>query len=364
MRPSAPIVAFIERHRTLDGAVASAKGDFISDWNGSHPFVKDFLSGAGLKPVSQHFGPELSKYTYFDDTQDIADAIRHLHSKYDGLSLKRANIIAGAGSSPILAAFAFWLIQNGYEEICYVPPLYYTFHYLLRTLSIRARPVSGKHLFEAGAALNLPSRRSVLLITDPIWFAGRRLTEAQIDAIAAWQSKTGSLVFVDGSFQFTQWDGTRKEFSARFDQDLTFRVICPAKSLAIPAFRFAYLLLPAKYHSDFLFLYESMVGASNFTDLRFARRALAVLTSKLSNRPLTGFFSDTYHRLVRANLIVGDITPDSGYFAFVLPTKLLPVTVRMTQEYFELKRHPCHVRINLMVAAKFVTVTPRRGRRQ
>lgn len=354
MRNSEPLLAFVERHRALDGAVASEGGKFMSDWNGTHPFVSEFLRDFDLNHVSRLPG-HMSRYAYFDDTREIADGIRDFHAIADGIAVERKGVIAGPGSSSILAAFALWLLQRGYNDVCYLPPLYFTFHYLLRTLSIRVRPVSGKHPFEPDAVINLPERRSVLLLTDPIWFAGRRLAAAQIEQIAAWQSRTGSAVFVDGSFQYTQWDGSRAEHSAQFDPDLTFRLVCPTKALAIPAFRFAYLLLPAKYHDDFLFLYESILGSSNFTDLEFARRALAVLSSPRSNRPLTEFFRDTHDGLLREKFIEPGITPDCGYFAFVLPTKRLPGRVFMTQDHFELKRHPRHVRINLMVAAPLLS---------
>ena len=154
--------------------------------------------------------------------------------------------------------------------------------------------------------------RSVLLLSDPIWFAGRRLTESQIVAIAKWQKKTGSLVFVDGSFQYTQWDGTRREHTAMLDANLTFRLISPTKSLAIPAFRFAYLILPSQFHKQLLFLYESMMGGANFSDVAFARQALNVLADSPGNRPLTDFFNETYTQLIKNGFIQSGITPDSG----------------------------------------------------
>jgi len=355
MRNPEPLIAFIERHRALDGAVANDDGTFMSDWNGTHPFVREFLQGLNLNRASQR-PQQMSRYAYFDDAHEITSGIQNFHRTTDRISIGGKGIIAGAGSSSILAAFALWLLQRGEHEVCYVPPLYFTFHYLLRILSIRVSPVSGKHPFEPDVVMRLPERKSVLLMTDPVWFAGRRMTAAQVEQIAAWQARTGSVVFIDGSFQYTQWDGTRSEYSARLDPNLTFRLICPTKALAIPAYRFAYLLLPPKHHADFLFLYESVLGSSNFTDLEFAKRALAVLSSPRSNRPLTDFFRDTHRGLLRERFIEPGITPDCAYFAFVLPTKRLPGRIFMTQDHFELKRHPRHVRINLMMAAPLLSV--------
>jgi aspartate/methionine/tyrosine aminotransferase len=354
MRNCDALWRIVEKHRALDGAVENSQEEFLSDWNGSHPFVARFLNGAQLLPLRNNRPEKLSHYHYFDREPQIFDSIKRLHAAHDGIDLSRSNVVAGAGSSSFLVAFSLWLIQQGYEEIFYVPPLYYTFHYFLRTLSLRLRPVSGKHLFEANAKLNLPPRRSVLLLCDPIWFAGRRLTADQIAIIADWQRRTRSIVFVDGSFQYTQWDGERREYSAILDRDLTFRLISPTKALAIPAFRFAYLLLPSRYHQEFLFLYESMMGGVNVTDVMFAERSLSILVGDPGNRPLTSFFQQTYEQLISDRLITRGITPDCGYFAFAVPTARLPRGVTMTQEYFELRRHPDHVRVNLMIAARLI----------
>lgn len=355
MRLKDALSSIVEKHRTLDGAIENEQESFISDWNGSHPFVKRFLSGASLLPSTNLARQKLSQYAYFDNEPEVIQQICDLHAKHDGIHLDRSNVIAGAGASSFLVAFSLWLMQQGHVELCYVPPLYYTFHYFLRMLSFRLRPVSGKHLFERGAAMNLPLRRSVLLLCDPIWFAGCRLDEEQVARIARWQRLTGSIIFIDGSFQYMQWDRCRCERSAILDPDLTFRLIAPTKSLGIPAFRFAYLILPARHHEQLLFLYESMMGGVNITDVAFAKRALHVLGGRLGNRPLTDFLRKTYHRLERGGYVREPIAADCGYFVFAIPTKRLPGTVRMTQEYFELKRHPNHVRINLLIAANVIS---------
>jgi aspartate/methionine/tyrosine aminotransferase len=171
-----------------------------------------------------------------------------------------------------------------------------------------------------------------------------------ISAIGEWQRRTGSLVFIDGSFQYMQWDGTRREQTSTLEQELTFRLISPTKSLAIPFFRFAYLLHPSQFHDDFLFLYENIVGGANITDLAFARRSLEVLSKPESNGSLTTVLRDTYEHLVRRGLIRTEIIPECGYFVFALPKVELPGQAAMNQDYFELKNYPGYIRINLMVA--------------
>jgi aspartate/methionine/tyrosine aminotransferase len=348
MARKANLTDLIEKHRTLDAAIKNDRKHFLSDWNGEHPFVEHYLGPELLNFKLRK--PLPSGYIYFDDEDSVINAVCALHQERETLKLSRNNVVAGPGSSSLLVACSLWLLKQGYDEVYYVPPLYYTLHYFLRLLGIRLRPVSGRQVFEPGVTFNLPRRRTALLLCDPVWYAGRRVPLEKISAIAEWQRQTDSLVFIDGSFQFMQWDGTRRERTSTLEQELTFRLISPTKSLAIPFFRFAYLLHPSQFHDDFLFLYENIVGGANIADLFFARRALEVISSAESNRDLTTLLRDTYEHLVQSRLIKTQITPDCGYFVFAEPQMELPGQVSMNEDYFELKNYPGYVRINLMIA--------------
>jgi aspartate/methionine/tyrosine aminotransferase len=343
----------IEKHKALDGAIEDGREGFLSDWNGDHPFVERYLGPELLEfKLTQ---PLPSRYIYFDEEPSILEAVSALHRKLEGLMVSRRNVAAGPGSSSLLVAFSLWLLQQGYEEVYYVPPLYHTLHYFLRLLGLRPRPVSGKHAFEPGAGLNLPQKRTVMLLCDPIWYAGRGVPSEKLAAIMEWQQRTGSLVFIDGSFQYMRWDGGRREQTAALDPELTFRLICPTKSLAIPFFRFAYLLHPAHFHDEFLFLYESIVGGANISDLAFARRSLEVLSGEDGNRALTTFLRETYERLSRERLIQTEVPPECGYFAFAELAPGLLGRVTMGQDYFEQRNYPGYARINLMVAHRLLS---------
>jgi histidinol-phosphate/aromatic aminotransferase/cobyric acid decarboxylase-like protein len=338
------------RHRLLDDAIARDREHFPSDWNATHPYVREFL---GPEIASSALGrQEESRYIYFDEQPDILDAIRGLHRSLEGLDLARNNVLAGPGSSSFLLALSLWLVQQAYTEVFYIPPLYYTLHYFLKLFGIRARPLPSGYLFESRVPRGLPAGRSFLMLSDPVWFAGFRVPLESIESIARWQRMTGSLVMVDGSFQFMQWDQTRREHSSLLDPELTFRLISPGKSLAIPSFRFAYLLHPARVHRDLVFLYENMIGASTVADLAFARRALEVMTSERSNFALTNYLRHTFGRLIANGILSTRITPDCGNFTFAVPAVRLPRQVAMDQDYFEVKGYPYHIRINLMLAER------------
>jgi hypothetical protein len=347
------VLDLIEKHQLLDDALRNRRGQFVSDWNGSHPFVDHFLGDALTLPTAAH-GRHRSEYVYFDDQPTILDGIRQLHLKFEGIELSRQNIIAGPGSSSLLVCLSLWLFQQAYREVFYIPPLYYSLHYFLRMLKIHLRPVSRTHLFSADDKINLPSRRSALLLCDPIWFAGRSVPLDIIRLLQEWQERTESLVLIDGSFQYMHWDERRNERSSLLDPELTFRLISPTKSLAIPSFRFAYLLHPARVHRDLVFLYENIVGGANASDLAFAHRALEVLASDEANHPLTRFLQSTYSRLISLGLIKTRVRPDCGYFVFGVPTFHTPGQVAMDQDYFELKGYEDHVRINLMLAEEMI----------
>jgi len=348
MSQSQALDGLIKKHRLLDDAIANNRERFPSDWDGTHPYVGRFLgpeiAATGL------IRPEHRRYLYFDDQHEILDRIRSLHRSLEGLDLARSNIVAGSGSSSLLLALCLWLLQQKYTEVYYIPPLYYTLHYFLKMFNIQAQPISEKHVFESPVLSGLPPHKSVLLLCDPVWFAGFRVPLQTIETIARWQQATESLVMIDGSFQFMQWNRIRKEHSALLDPELTFRLISPTKSLAIPFFRFAYLLHPSWVHRDLVFLYENMIGGSTVADLAFARRSLEVMASEECNFALTSYLQRTFEALIYQGVLRTRIMPDSGYFTFAVPAIQLPHQIAMDQDYFELEGYPDHVRINLMLA--------------
>ena len=347
-----PISQLIEKHRALDRVLSGHRDYFLSDWNGTHPFMADFLG-----PSLAGFGKDVvaGDYIYLEELPAITQAIIRFHRSLESLDIQSANILAGAGSSSLLAAFALWLSNQGIQKIYYLPPLYHTFHYFLSLLKINAIPVSPKQAFESGFSMSLPDESTFLALCDPIWYAGKHVRETVINAISLWQERTGSLVFVDGSFQYLSWSPLLSEATSSLNQSRTFRLVCPTKALAIHSYRFSYLLHAAQFHADLTFLYESLVGSAGVGNLAFGRRALEVLSSEVSNRPLRDFLRSTFLQLVETGALQTTIEPDCGYYVFAKPIKNAPCTeerIMMDQDFFELTGYPGHGRINLMVARK------------
>lgn len=351
MKTRLDLEALVRKHRQLDIELERNRTHFLSDWNCDNPLLDQVL-GPDLKSGTRNgFSPD--SYIWFDAEESLLDSIRRFHHQVEALSLSRGNIVAGPGSSSFLAAFAIWLRRAGYSEVYYVPPLYHTLYFLLGSLDITLTPVATLHAYEPASSVNLPSHNSILLLCDPVWYAGKCVPVSHISAIAQWQRATKSLVFVDGSFQYMKWGEERNEATAVLDPELTFRLVCPAKSLAVPFFRFAYLLHPSTTHDDLVFLYESVVGGATASDLAFAQRALQVLSGEGNlERLLPEYFSRVYNTLVTRGLIRTTIVPECGYFAFAVPLSRPNDLTVMDQSYFELSGYPDYCRINLMAARR------------
>ncbi len=326
----------------------------MSDWNGTHPFAAAYL---GPRRGQLHRYQPADRYIYPNDDDALLESIGRRHRAVEGVKPKNSNIVVGSGSSPLLAAICFWLGQRRTERVCYFAPMYYTTHYFLRLLGLRPRRLAERHLFDLDELPALPKQRSVLVLCDPIWYAGVRVTREHMRVLATWQQATGSLVIVDGSFQFMQWDSERTEHSAMLDPDLTMRVICPAKALALPSVRFAYALVPAAARDELMFLSESMSGSSSAADMSLARRTMKVLGTGESNRKLTDYLRQTYEALVADGLVRTNITPECGYFVFARFGSRVRRRVGMDQHYFELTGYRGYARLNLLVADRLREMT-------
>jgi aspartate/methionine/tyrosine aminotransferase len=339
-------VALVARHRDLDSLIAENGSRFLSDWNCDNPFLESLLQGQSTPAPT-------GKYVFLDTQISLLESICAFHKSTDRLDLTRSNLIAGAGSSSFLTLLALWLRRCRIQKLHYLPPVYYTVHHLCETLGIERSPVTLKHAFQAGCVLNLPDERAVLLLCDPIWYAGVSVPQEHIDTIRQWQQATGSLVIVDGSFQYLNWGSDRRELSATLDPDLTLRIVCPTKALAIPAYRFAYLLLPARYHEELLFLYESLMGSSSVADLAFASRSIEILSDPNGpQRKLAAYLEATYRELSDSHHLKTAIVPRCGYFAFGIPARPGDGLQLMDETFFELTGYPGYARVNLFAARR------------
>jgi aspartate/methionine/tyrosine aminotransferase len=320
---------------------------FVSDWNGEHPFVPDFLDGFAGRTIAS-LG-SLTRYSHLEEDTALENKLRRLHrDRYREPGAADQGFLPGAGSASFLTTMLFRARQLGFDRLCYLPPVYNSAIYIIQEMGFAVHKGARDVDFAEDPGLALPDTRCALWLTDPVWFAGRPVRQETIDEIARWQQRTGSLVLVDGTFQYQQWDGGRTERSSGLDPALTYRLVCPTKALAIHGFRFAYLIAPKAHLSAVTDLHSRMHGAAGVADRAFAHRALAALDSDPGNRPLMTYAQERYRTLLEGKALHEWLEPVSGYFVFGVPAATRNTVHGMGPECFEVRGHPGYLRINML----------------
>ncbi|MBZ4318951.1 aminotransferase class I/II-fold pyridoxal phosphate-dependent enzyme [Streptomyces huiliensis] len=350
----------IEAERRQPGARV-----FVSDYNGGHPFVEEFLGE--LADTAPGRLADITRYSGLDEDVRLRTKIAAMHQRYDGVDCAPRNVLPGGGSSSLLGTFATWLLLTGRRRIHYVPPVYYKLAYLFRRMGIEPVPVARGHAYQPDFDLRLPDERTVLVLTDPVWYAGRRVPSAVLKAIGDWQEETGSLVFVDGTFQYLRWDGERgEESAARLPGDLTLRMVCPTKYLSIHGYRCAHLLVPGHLREELAELHMNLHGDVAVSDRLFAHRAADLMLGE-GNGALIRHVRDRHEALAGSGALSARMPAETGFFLFARPRVPHRWFLAMDGKYFELDGHPGYVRINLLnrsgVAALITAAGQSMGRR-
>ena len=176
----------LRRHAELEARYGGDKvGDLISGWQVENPWAGS-LKAKTLDELRDLGG---ERYVYLEEDEKLIRGFREFHARVDG-EVPEA-VFIGAGSSPLLITIAAYLANQGVTEIFYLPPLYFSLHAALKLFGIRARSISSLHAFEKGCHPNWPGSKSVLLLCDPVWYAGTPVPEHIIAELAAWQGRTG-----------------------------------------------------------------------------------------------------------------------------------------------------------------------------
>lgn len=338
----------LQKHSDLD-FLCRHPGDriFVSDWYCRHPFSLEYLpTDATVLKQSE----DLLNYCFQNDTHEIHDEIRTFHLNNDGVLYTNDNIYIGAGTTGLLTAQMLMLVELGIKRLWYLRPLYYTFYYLARIFNIELIPVCDAPLNRSGIELRLPHENCWLLVCDPIWFMGRSIEAEYIEQIRQWQRRTESKVIVDGAFQYMKWNvNDRYESTSKLNRDLTFRTICPTKSLALHGVRFAYTLLPERYRENMRYAYANSFGSSCVFSHYAAKRIMEVLNSPESNSKLLSYIQHRYKEFLGRNIFTDYLEARATYFVFVVMNGDLSKYIAMDQVFFDTANYPGHVRFNLLL---------------
>lgn len=323
------------------------KGNFLFGWQCQNPFAQDLLAATRERST----GLNHTQYSYLEEDPILADKIRRAHHLLDGVAPD--DVFCGAGATALLVTFAAYLRTKKIAEVYFLSPIYFSAHFAFRLFGIRPRLISGRHAFEPDFRMNLPQKEeAVLVLTDPIWYAGLPLPEIVIDQIAQWQRDTGGIVFVDGSFQYMPWDKVIRERTAHLDRARTVRLVSPSKSLCVAGYRFAYIFTPFSWRQDFSHIYTNIYASASVDTIAFGYEAVdAILRRDITNR-LTDRIVSRHRDLRSVGKIESVIQASCGYFVFEKLKFNLPSNyVRMGGEYFDQPRYPGYTRINLLSPA-------------
>ena len=338
--------ATLELHRQLD-QVPSLNRRFISGYETTHPFIDRYLKDIGAE---DGYASRLGTYCFAQDQVALVEAIRRFHQRADEIDYAPDQILLSAGSSPLLLTLMVFLRRNAVRSLYYFRPIYHSFYFFADLLGVDLLPLSEHLLVDNEVSLTLPDGNHVLLFSDPIWIAGRELNDGVIDKVRRWQERTGSIVLVDGTFQYLKWEWpASKERSTQLVRDQTIRLICPTKSLALHGIRFAYLLGPARLLDGLRWVCDNATGSASGFDLHAAVRLMEVLLTPDRNRHLGAYLRDRYTALRASNFITETAhEPDCGYYILGKLGRPEKTDLLMNGNYFELQGYDDFVRINLL----------------
>lgn len=343
--PATGFQALLELHRQVEHLVRrNDRKVFLSGWDVKNPFAHDYLG-----PLFQdEANAAATSYQSYTSDEPLRESLRAMHRRFDGHDPGPAAFLPGDGSTGLIATVFTWLFRERQRRVHYVPTMHDTFYYFFELFGMDVRRAAGRHPFEPGFALDLPDERTVLFVSDPTWYVGQALTGERVDEIREWQARTGSLVFVDGTWQYLQWGESRRERTASLDPELTIRLVGPTKFLALNGHRFSYLITPPRLFPALADVHENLHGSTSVPNLAFARRAIEVMNAPAHNRALTDHVRGIYHTLVARGALETAVTPDCGLYCFARVRADLDRFLVMGGEYYEIDGYRDHVRVNLV----------------
>lgn len=323
---------------------AGDSGNMVSGWQCDNPFVDDFLLQVRRRSAKMNY----KRYLYFDEDEKLLNKISNLHLKLDGKTPE--NVLCGSGSTALLFAFITHLKNLGVKKVFFIPPIYFTIIPALQRYDIKVEAVANLQPYEKGFELNLPKEKnSFLLISDPIWYSGTKMSFDLMQEIIQWQQKTSSFIFVDGSMQYLSWDKKTEESSSKLNPSLTFRLLCPTKQLAVNGFRFSYLLIPELHYRKLAWTYANIYGAASAESIAFAYESIKQLSNRKLSQRLLNLAIERHSTLRAKGIIESDIVPNCGYFVFEKINKKLPKKhLAVNGSYFDQKNFPAYTKINLL----------------
>lgn len=290
------------------------KINFLSEWS----FNKKINKYTGFDKKKFEVKPNIPvEYTFPDTNRRLNESIEKFHIK-EGLPKNSFTVFISEGSTPMIAAMVLLAKKLGYDKIHSIFPLYFTIHKMCDSTNIDIIPCNNDFACFENIKLDLPKKKSFLFITDPVWSIGRHYSDKIFEELSKWQKRTGSMIFVDGSFSYMDWNTlTKKEPSIALDPNLTLRLVCPTKALCLHGLRFSYLLCPEEFSKEMARISISNTGSSCY----FGHLQREILFNKMieDNPNPIGLFASERYQMLKDKFLennIDHIVPNCGFFMF------------------------------------------------
>lgn len=303
-----------EFNYSVDEYFDKNKINFLSEWF----FDKKIHQYTSFDKNSFKVKPNVPlQYVFPDTNRKLNTAIEEFHIK-EGLPKDSFVVFIGEGSTPMIAAMVLFARKIGFKKIYSIFPLYFTIHKMCDAINMDILPCNDDFTCFKNVKLKLPKQKSFLFITDPIWSIGRHYSDGVFKQLAKWQKDTGSIVFVDGSFSYMDWDTSiKKEPSIILDPGLTLRLVCPTKALCLHGLRFSYLLCPKKFSKEVARISIANTGSSCYFGHLQRERIFNKMIERKPNP--VGLFASERYQILKDKFLennIEHIVPDCGFFMF------------------------------------------------
>ncbi|MFJ6619172.1 hypothetical protein ACIQOW_16530 [Kitasatospora sp. NPDC091335] len=106
----------LDLHEAVERERQDAHGRlFVSDYNGGHPYVADYLGP--LADTPPYLLGDVTRYSAIDEDRALRAKIARLHREYDDAEYGPGQVIPAGGSSSLLGTFCTWLHLNGVRRV-------------------------------------------------------------------------------------------------------------------------------------------------------------------------------------------------------------------------------------------------------
>jgi aspartate aminotransferase len=228
-----------------------AQGFDVVDFGLGEP---DFETPAHVKEAAiQAIREGFTKYTAAGGIDELKEAIITKLKRDNGLSYRRAEVMASCGSKHTLFNIAEVLLEPG-DEVIIPAPYWVTYTEQIRLVGgrpviVQTREEDGFHLSRQVVEPTITPRTKAILVNSPCNPTGAVVPLEQLKAIAALAVERDLLLVSDEAYETLTYDGHAHVSVASLDEEVKRRTIVVntvSKAYAMTGWRIGYAAGPAE----------------------------------------------------------------------------------------------------------------------